>query len=1321
MPALFDREPTSSSRRRNNTEARGPSKHWDAGLQQFVRSAAPAPTKNIDGVGSTVPRLGARALERSPGPQSYNLQAGPESAGYAGSAAFKATADRSLVNKSQAAVPGIGSYDAAAGSRLGDSVLNAGPSAEMRSTSKRFQESAQQKLTASLPSGYAGTSSFEYGSISFSASKAMQKPSSAFASSTIRDSYVPLPKGEAARILRKAEEEQERQLAWEEELQRQREADPEWQAMEAARIAAEEAERAAIEQAARDAAERVQAKEREEHRQRWLAARAAEEWAWRQAEEEAEAVEAAQGTAKTRLRQKAEEERHNRREKQKLGALWAWTEAEEEEGEEAEWDDDGEDAAQSRWRIEEERESRIAARAAELVRQREEEMRREASEKAEAAAMIAGERAAERVRQVQMEEREAAREAWEAREAAEAARDTDAEALKIEEAAMTAAQRVEAQQEREARAAERAIERARFEAEQSRLLAEEERAVRRAYEEARAAEKERLDAEEKVRREEEKARQELAVQDWSWQEAMELAWDRHEKAVASEALMMERKKIGAVASRQKIAEEKSLARSQMSRMNNVSGFGTQSQSAWAQSTASRFDKTTEEAIKYVNPELRAKQRTHERMLKRSTRRAERLNEAAVVGQKFARRWLGRRELKRRRWHNELEVAAPPLQALVRGWKVRSRLKWCANVATLLQRWVRGMLGRRLARWQKERVPTIQAAARGLAARVAYRRVIGAATAIAAGTKGMFARGVARRLLNDPVKIKRWERFVAIRSLVDELDKRLGELAASRAAESSQLKLALQHEQDKLGAAYRDAPAVGVMLKQEKLAAQDSEEIAVGRSRSVNLIKLLAQVPFARAADASQAVAAEVEWLHELVEQQSRRDELYRPASHRPKELMNLFNSPPGGVRHLTRDEQIESYRSVSPSHSARQQLSYRDEPEPEPLTEEEIAVERARRAAAKRAAANSQHLGGAPKAAWNETAPAPKKWMGKGPPPPGWNKVRNMPPPPPGFKPGTASAAAAAAAALAKGAGRPASAPKERGGRSPSPRPGSASPAAQRKGASRSPSPVVPSLKTAGGAFGFTASPSASVRSTGGKSSAKGSPQSAMSSGRSSITVSSVASSRASSAAPTGGVSMRSNASSSADSSARLRKAVAKRAAPRTQLDFEQQRLERMAKAAMAREQETLEKAKRQAQRSKRVAGFIIDPKKLEEQKRQREREAIVKLKDEKAKEHAARAIAEAEREAEKEAHQAKAAKAGELALERLRVRKAEERKKREAQAEAEQMQKEMEEEAEEMAKQARAEQRRLRSQTSFFSRPQDGAAAGAAGMGSSMLSSVAG
>ena len=40
-----------------------------------------------------------------------------------------------------------------------------------------------------------------------------------------------------------------------------------------------------------------------------------------------------------------------------------------------------------------------------------------------------------------------------------------------------------------------------------------------------------------------------------------------------------------------------------------------------------------------------------------------------------------------------------------------------------------------------------------------------------------------------------------------------------------------------------------------------------------------------------------------------------------------------------------------------------------------------------------------------------------------------------------------------------------------------------------------------------------------------------------------------------------------------------------------------MAKAEAARDAEALEKAKRQAQRSKRVAGFIIDPKKLEETK----------------------------------------------------------------------------------------------------------------------------
>ena len=315
---------------------------------------------------------------------------------------------------------------------------------------------------------------------------------------------------------------------------------------------------------------------------------------------------------------------------------------------------------------------------------------------------------------------------------------------------------------------------------------------------------------------------------------------------------------------------------------------------------------------------------------------------------------------------------------------------------------------RLARWQRERVPTIQAAARGLAARVAYRRRRGAATAIAAGTRGLFARSRARGRRHDPELVYRWERFVAVRALVDELDGRLADLAASREAETGQLALALAHEQDKLGAAYRDAPAVGVMLKQQKLAQQDAVDIGVGQQRSASLIALLRQVPFARAADATQAVATEVAWLHELVEQQSRRDELYRPASHRPGELMRLFGSPPSKL--LSREAELDSYRSVSPSRAAGAGASHQrgavgdDDDEP---TEAELAAERARRAAARRVvqqqAAPPAH--GRPPSAWSEAPAAAKKWTGKGPPPPGWGKARPLPPPPPGFQPGTAAAA----------------------------------------------------------------------------------------------------------------------------------------------------------------------------------------------------------------------------------------------------------------------------------------------------------------------------
>ena len=296
--------------------------------------------------------------------------------------------------------------------------------------------------------------------------------------------------------------------------------------------------------------------------------------------------------------------------------------------------------------------------------------------------------------------------------------------------------------------------------------------------------------------------------------------------------------------------------------------------------------------------------------------------------------------------------------------MRARLQWCANIATLLQRFVRGHTARQGVRRLRARAPVLQAYARGLLARFAYRRVRFAATALAAGARGMAARRTAAALYSDPARVAAWGRLVGVRRLVDSLDERLEALLASRKEEMGQLKLALCHEHDKLGeAAYRDAPAVGVMLQQERLAATDAEEIAVGLSRSKPLIALLAQVPYARAADAGAAVAAEVTWLHDLVEVQSRRDELYRPATHRPAELLALLHANgPGGGSHrsshrsggLSRDEQLDSYRSVSLSQRGgngggggghHQRSTASDAPPLEPLTEEELAIERARRQA----------------------------------------------------------------------------------------------------------------------------------------------------------------------------------------------------------------------------------------------------------------------------------------------------------------------------------------------------------------------------------------
>lgn len=157
-------------------------------------------------------------------------------------------------------------------------------------------------------------------------------------------------------------------------------------------------------------------------------------------------------------------------------------------------------------------------------------------------------------------------------------------------------------------------------------------------------------------------------------------------------------------------------------------------------------------------------------------------------------------------------------------------------------------------------------------------------------------------------------------------------------------------------------------------------------------------------------------------------------------------------------------------------------------------------------------------------------------------------------------------------------------------------------------------------------------------------------------------------------------------------------------MDFEAQRIERMMRAAQAKEQETLEKAKRQAQRSKRVAGFIIDPKKLEEQKRQREREALEKIANEKAEKEAKAAVEQESKRQEKELRAQRASEAERLAMERLRARKAEERRKQKQLELEQQLQREAQERQEEEQREARAEQRRLRAETSFFSRALDGA-----------------
>jgi len=154
-----------------------------------------------------------------------------------------------------------------------------------------------------------------------------------------------------------------------------------------------------------------------------------------------------------------------------------------------------------------------------------------------------------------------------------------------------------------------------------------------------------------------------------------------------------------------------------------------------------------------------------------------------------------------------------------------------------------------------------------------------------------------------------------------------------------------------------------------------------------------------------------------------------------------------------------------------------------------------------------------------------------------------------------------------------------------------------------------------------------------------------------------------------------------------------------TQKDFETQRMLNMARAQAAREAKVLEQAKRAAQRSKHIAGAMLNPSQLEEQKRQRAREAGAKIRNERESAEAAKKAAEEERRQFESARREHAAQAGEVAKERLRARKAEERRKLEA-ASLENLQRQTHAEMlEQQAREARAEQRRLRSETSFFSR----------------------
>ena len=123
-----------------------------------------------------------REAREAPGPGAYDTRGSPpDAAGGGASSAFKTKADRSLVNKSQAALPGVGQYDPHANEKTASGVGSA-----FKSKGERFQAAPK----AVGPGAY----SQAHGTMAAKAAAVARAPSSSFASTNLRWCAAPLPK-----------------------------------------------------------------------------------------------------------------------------------------------------------------------------------------------------------------------------------------------------------------------------------------------------------------------------------------------------------------------------------------------------------------------------------------------------------------------------------------------------------------------------------------------------------------------------------------------------------------------------------------------------------------------------------------------------------------------------------------------------------------------------------------------------------------------------------------------------------------------------------------------------------------------------------------------------------------------------------------------------------------------------------------------------------------------------------------------------------------------------------------------------------------------